>query len=192
MTFLTIFLSPIFSFCGVILSLSMVMFTTLLKCAVLCSGYAEQLSDYLWQILICSCMSRFMAFIYSISDFYISNLFHLIDVCFLWCAHSFKGWSKEWFTSLVYMNITIPCLFFLFRCAWSLLFALNIICNWSLFIFIRARSCFVVAFQFLRLHCFVDVSNRLIDSSNFFVDAQFYKVGSNAPLNCNYISSMFY
>ena len=39
-------------FCGFILSLLTVMFATLYKCTVLCSGYTARLSDSLWQISI--------------------------------------------------------------------------------------------------------------------------------------------
>ena len=46
-----------------------------------------------------------------------------------------------------------------------ILYALNF------FIFIHSCSCFIVAFLFLRLYFFVDMSNCLVDVTNFFVYA---------------------
>ena len=74
------------------------------------------------------------------------------------------------FSAFIYMNITIPWPLFIFRCAQSILFSLNIIHTQSLFIFVFTCSCFVVLFQFIILYCFVDVSNFFVDLSNFFVD----------------------
>ena len=67
------FSSLTFFSCEAVLSLSTVIFAMLFKCVVLCYGYAARILDYLWQLLICSCMSQFMACISSISDLYISN-----------------------------------------------------------------------------------------------------------------------
>ena len=80
-------LSHFFS-CGVILLLSTVMFTKLLMFAVPCSGYAAQLLDYLWQLSICSRISRFMACIYSISDLYISKISSILLMVFTFAAHT--------------------------------------------------------------------------------------------------------
>ena len=70
---LNIFLSHNFFFSRVVLSLLTVIFATLLKCVVLCSGYDIQLSNSLFQLSIYYRMSRFMACISFISDFYISK-----------------------------------------------------------------------------------------------------------------------
>ena len=67
-------------------------------------------------------------------------------------------------TALIYTNITISWLLFLFRCDKSLFFPLNIIHTQSLFIFICACSHFVVDFQFIILYWFVDMCNCFVDS----------------------------
>ena len=95
--------------------------------------------------------------------------FYLTDGRFLCYTRTFECWVTELFATFIDTNMIIPCFFFIFICAQCLLFVLNIICTWSLFIFTRARNHFVVAFQFHRLYCFFDVSN-------FFVYAWFNKV----------------
>ena len=154
------------------------MFATLLKCAVFCSGYAAQLSDY-----FLTAVNMFLrVLVYGVYFFYlvfvhIQNLFHLTDGRLLFCTLALKGWSAENFTVFIYTNITIPRLLFLFRCARSLFFAISITRTQRLFIFIRAHSRYFVTFQSLRLYFFVDVSNCFVDVSIFFVDDRFYKVG---------------
>ena len=78
---------PFFS-CEAVLSLSTVIFAMLFKCAVLCYRYAARILDYLWQLLICSCMSQFMACISSISDLYISNTSFILLMVVPCAAHA--------------------------------------------------------------------------------------------------------
>ena len=73
-------------------------------------------------------------------------------------VHSYVEWNI-FFNSFIDTNVTITCIFFVFRRAQSLLFTLIIILTRSLFIFIRTRSCYVDSFQFLIFCCFVDLSN---------------------------------
>ena len=85
---LTIFLSPIFFLCKVILSLLMVIFSKKLKCAVICAGYAAQILDSLWQLPIRYLMSWFMACIYSISVLYISKTSFILFMVFSCATHA--------------------------------------------------------------------------------------------------------
>ena len=78
-----------------------------------------------------------------------NKLFHLTDGYICCCARAFIRWMAELFTVFIDTNITILWIFFIFRCARSLLFALGIIRTWSFFVFIRAHSCYVDALQFL-------------------------------------------
>ena len=123
-----------------------------------------------------SYVSVYVLYLLYIIFVHIQNLFHLIDGRFLWCAHAFKSCSSEYFTVLIYTNITIPWLFLLFRCSQSLFFTLNIIRTWRLFIFIRTCSSFVVAFWFLLLYCFVGVSNFFVGSCNFLLMSDITKL----------------
>ena len=59
--------------------------------------------------------------------------------------------------------------------------------------FIRARSHYVDAFQFLIFYCFVDVSYFFFDVSKYFVGAQINKSGTwlEVTLAFNFISNTF-
>ena len=90
------------------------------------------------------------------------KLLHMTYVYSCYVARAFIRWTTEVFTVFIDTNITIMCLLFIFRRTWIILFALSIISTQSLFIFNCAHSCFFVVLQFLRLYCFVDVSNCLL------------------------------
>ena len=140
---------PFCLFCEFILSLSTVMFETLLKCAVLCYGYATRLFLFLvktihmsFQVLVC--FTQFLCL-------RIERLQHLfISGWWLFPVLHTRIWRlkcRVFLFAFIYTNITILCLLFIFRYAQIILFALNIIHTWSLFFFIRARSNFIVAFR---------------------------------------------
>ena len=86
--FLTISISLIFFFYGVILSLSTLMFTILCKCAVLCYGYAAHLSDSLWQLSIQVCKSLFVAHNYFVPEFNDSNISFIWLIFVSFAAHA--------------------------------------------------------------------------------------------------------
>ena len=127
------------------------------------------------------------------------SLLHVITLSHNWMTPIFilSGWwlfpvlsthvqrlKCRFLTAFIYTNITIPSLFFLFRCYRSLLFALNSICTPSFYLYPRIYlfpCCFPIPnilllrwrFQFFQWHV------------HFLVDAQFKKVGtySNVPLD---------
>ena len=63
-------------------------------CSIL-FGYAAQLSDYLWQLSICFCMSQFMACISSISDLYMSTMYFILLMVVSCAAHANFNFEAE-------------------------------------------------------------------------------------------------
>ena len=143
------------------------------KCAVICYGYAANISDYFWELSICSRMPRFMAHISYISYFYISTIYLILLMVILCATHAclLINWNKCLPHS--YLQRGPSRSFFSFRHDWSLFLALITICTRIFFVFI----CFLVEFNswvdallFLPirwsnsiLNCFVDVSNFLVN-----------------------------
>ena len=78
---------PFCFFCGFIISLLALIFTTLLTCVVFCYVYTVQFSDYLWQLSICSRISSFVACIYFISYLYISTVSFILLMVISCAAH---------------------------------------------------------------------------------------------------------
>ena len=117
------------------------------------------------------------------------KFFHLTDGYSCCCAHAFIPWVEEVFITFIHINITTKGFLFLFWRAQSLLFALNIVCNQSFFIFICiiiACSRSVDALQFLILPFFT--------CQICFADAQLKSFGTyqNTPLAFNYLRNLFY
>ena len=115
---------------------------------------------------------------------WLQHLFYLIGSRFLWYACTYEGWSADLFTSFIDTNINILWFFLLLRCDISVFLVHTIILTGILFIFICARSHFVVTFQILRLYCLFEVSNC-------FFDTQFNKFWSNPPLGFCWLSNLF-
>ena len=124
--------------------------------------------------------------VYGIYIFYLrcvhsQNLSHLINGFLLCCKCAFEGWIAEKFTAFVYTNITTPCLFFIFRCDWSLSsplisYALGVCLSLSthvvvLLLIYNSSDCIFL------LMCTIVLLIRPI-----CFDALFYKVGSNAHI----------
>ena len=76
---------------------------------------------------------------------WLQDFFNLTGGHFLCCIRALEVWSAEFCTAFVDTKISILRLFFILRFDKSLLFALNIIWTWSLYIFVRACSSFIVS-----------------------------------------------
>ena len=176
---------PFCLFYGIILSILMVMFATLLKCALFCSRYAVKFLNYLLQISICYHMYWFMSCIFYISDLYILKMSFILLMVVSCAAHTrLKVEVQKRFCIHIYEhNHTIS--FYLFSDILEVLYLTLIRYALKVFlIYICVSSCLIVAFQFLRLYCFVEVSN-------WSVDSRFNNVGSNVPVAFNYVNNMF-